>query len=77
MRESMLRQTLHLLLASDTQKILFSFAQMTLCIMTLCNFSPFIRPFKWSDKWDVDKLIISLAVLLFNSLCYIEMFVLK
>jgi len=51
-RESTFRQTLLLSVANVTQKILdlvFSLAQMTLCVMTLRNFPPFVGPNVISD----------------------------
>ena len=53
MRESMLRQTMHVRVANDTQTIQFLLAQMTLGFLTLCNFQHFVttkRHFRWSDK---------------------------
>jgi len=45
MRESMLHRTLHVRIASDTQKYsVFLFAQMMLCIMMLHNFPRFGEP---------------------------------
>jgi len=57
MRESMLRQTLHVRVASDTQKIKSSEWPTWLCVKKFATIFQAKCHFRWPDKWAVDASI--------------------